>query len=81
MAGVDTVVGAQQFPNSPIENPGRGYTFEEVDAEGTEALVAAAKQAGVTRYVYLSGAGADPDAERHWFRAKARAETAVRDSG
>jgi NADH dehydrogenase len=81
MSGVDAVVGCQQFPNSPIENPGRGYTFDLVDAQGTENLVAAAKAAGVARYVYLSGAGADPNAERHWFRAKARAETAVRESG
>jgi NADH dehydrogenase len=81
MSGVDAVVGCQQFPNSPIENPGRGYTFDLVDAQGTENLVAAAKAAGVARYVYLSGAGAAPNAERHWFRAKARAETAVRESG
>jgi NADH dehydrogenase len=81
MAGVEAIVGCQQFPNSPIENRGRGYTFELVDAQGTENLVAAARTAGVTRYVYLSGAGADPNADRHWFRAKARAEAAVRDSG
>jgi len=81
MAGVEAVVGCQQFPNSPIENPGRGYTFDLVDAEGTENLVAAGKFAGVTRYVYLSGAGADPNAARHWFRAKDRAEAAVRYSG
>jgi NADH dehydrogenase len=31
--------------------------------------------------VYLSGAGAAADAKRHWFRAKWRAETAVRSSG
>ena len=79
--GAETVIGSQQFPNSPIENPSRGHTFEEVDAKGTENLVEAAKAAGVRRYVYLSGAGAAPDAEYHWFRAKWRAETAVRDSG
>jgi NADH dehydrogenase len=78
---VSAVVGAQQFPNSPIENPRKGYTFEKVDAEGTENLVRAALAAGVRRYVYLSGAGAAADAERHWFRAKCRAETAVRESG
>jgi len=81
MQGIDTVIGCAQFPNSPIENPGRGYTFEEVDAKGTENLVEAAKDAGVRRYVYLSGAGAAPDAPYHWFRAKWRAETAVRESG
>ncbi|MGH2668578.1 MAG: NAD(P)H-binding protein, partial [bacterium] len=79
--GCESVVGCQQFPNSPIENPGRGQTFEEVDAKGTENLVAAAREAGVNRYVYLSGAGASPDAKHHWFRAKWRAEGAVRESG
>jgi uncharacterized protein YbjT (DUF2867 family) len=78
---VEVVVGCQQFPNSPIENPGRGHTFEEVDAKGTENLVSAAREAGVKRYVYLSGAGASPDAPYHWFRAKWRAEVAVRESG
>jgi len=81
LAGIDTVISLQQFPKSPIENPGKGYTFEKVDAEGTENLVGAAKAAGVKRFVYLSGAGAAPDADRHWFRAKWRAETAVRESG
>ena len=81
LAGVETVIGSQQFPNSPVENPRKGYTFEEIDAKGTEALVAAAKAAGVQRYIYLSGVGASPDAKYHWFRAKWRAETAVRESG
>jgi len=81
MLGSDAVIGCQQFPNSPIENPTRGQTFEEVDAKGTENLVAVAKAAGAKRYVYVSGAGAAPDAPYHWFRAKWRAETAVRQSG
>lgn len=80
MQGVDTLIGVQQFPNSPIENPGKGYTFEKVDAEGTENLLRAAKDAGVKQYIYLSGVGAAPEG-RHWFRAKWRAETAVRESG
>jgi len=81
MRGVKVVIGTQQFPGSPMENPSRGHTFEEVDAGGTENLVAAANVAGVERYVYLSGAGAAKDAERHWFRAKWRAEEAVRRGG
>ncbi len=79
--GVQALVVALAFPNSPIEAPRRGRTFDEVDAAGTERLVAAARGAGVPRIVYLSGAGAAPDAERHWFRAKWRAEEAVRGSG
>jgi uncharacterized protein YbjT (DUF2867 family) len=80
MEGVDTVIGAQQFPNSPIENAGKGYTFEKVDAEGTENLVAAAKAAGAKQYIYLSASGAAPEGY-HWFLAKWRAEEAVRTSG
>jgi uncharacterized protein YbjT (DUF2867 family) len=79
--GVDTVISCMQFPNFPVENPRKGYTFEEVDARGNERLVAAAKDAGATRYVYLSGAGAARDAEKHWFRAKWQAEQAIAASG
>ncbi len=79
--GAEVVIGCVQFPGSPMENQRRGFTFEEIDAAGTEWLVRAAKEAGVSRYIYLSGAGAAPDAEYHWFRAKWRAETAVRESG
>lgn len=81
LRGAETVIGCVQFPNAPIENPSRGYTFEEIDAQGTENLVRAAKAVGVRQYVYLSGAGAAPDAKYHWFRAKWHAETALRDSG
>ena len=81
LAGVDTLVISLAFRNSPIEAPRRGQTFERVDAGGTEALVAAAISAGVHRLVYISGAGAAADATKHWFRAKWRAEEAVRGSG
>jgi uncharacterized protein YbjT (DUF2867 family) len=81
LAGADTLSISLAFPNSPIEAPRRGRTFERVDAAGTEALVAAALTAGVRRIVYISGAGAAPDARYHWFRAKWRAEEAVRGSG
>jgi uncharacterized protein YbjT (DUF2867 family) len=79
--GIDVIIGCQQFPNSPIENKGRDQTFQAVDAMGTENLVRAGNAAGVKRYVYISGAGASPDAPQHWFRAKWQAETAVRESG
>ena len=79
--GADALVIALAFRNSPMESPRRGQTFMAVDAAGTEHLVAAARKSGVGRLVYLSGAGAAPDATRHWFRAKWRAEEAVRGSG
>jgi NADH dehydrogenase len=79
--GVESVINAVQFPNSPIENKGKGYTFEQVDYQGTVNQVEAARAAGVRRIVYVSGAGAAPDAEKHWFVFKWRAEEAVRGSG
>src|SRR5687767_6590374 len=79
--GVEVVVHAVQFPNHPVENPRRGWTYEQVDGEGTERMVAAATKNGVRRFVYLSGAGARPGRPEPWFRAKERAERAVRGSG
>jgi uncharacterized protein YbjT (DUF2867 family)/ligand-binding SRPBCC domain-containing protein len=81
LSGVDELVISLAFPGLPVEQPRKGYTFSEVDAGGTERLVAAGKAAGVGRVVYLSGAGAGHDADRHWFRAKAVAEDAIRGSG
>ena len=81
LAGADAVVVALAFRNSPIEAPRQHQTFMEVDAGGTERVVAAAGRAGVRRIVYVSGAGAAPEAARHWFRAKWRAEEAVRGAG
>ena len=79
--GADAVVNAVQFPNSPIENKRRGWTFEEVDLNGTRHLVDAARAAGVKRFVYVSGIGAAPEAARHWFRFKWQAEQYVAASG
>lgn len=80
LEGVDALVISLAFKNLPIEAPRRGRTFMEVDAAGTARLVAAARAAGVTHVVYMSGAGARPDADRHWFRAKWRAEESLRTS-
>jgi NADH dehydrogenase len=79
--GVEAVINCVQFPNSPIENKRKGWTFEQIDYQGTVRQVEAAKTAGVRRYVYVSGVGAAPDAEKHWFVFKWRAEEAVRASG
>jgi NADH dehydrogenase len=81
LGGVDELVISLAFPGLPIEQPRKGYTFAEIDAGGTERLIAAGKAAGVGRVVHLSGAGAGHDADKHWFRAKAVAEDAVRGSG
>jgi NADH dehydrogenase len=79
--GADAVVGVVQFPNYPAEVPRKGLTFDNYDRAGTEHLLAEAKRAGAGRYVYLSGAGADPASSKTWYRAKGHAEAAVRASG
>jgi len=81
VAGVDTVVAAVQFPGHPVEVKRKGLTYDEFDRAGTENLVSAAKKAGVTRFVYLSGAGVGEGRPEEWFVAKDRAEEAVRSSG
>ncbi len=79
--GVAAVINCVQFPNSPIENKRKGRTFEQIDYQGTVTQVEAAKEARVGRFIYVSGVGATPDADKHWFVFKWRAEEAVRASG
>jgi NADH dehydrogenase len=81
MTGVRCVVAAVQFPGHPVEVPSKGLTYDEFDRKGTENLVHAAHDAGVTRFVYVSGAGAGEGRREEWFVAKDRAEDAVRASG
>lgn len=81
MTGMDVVINAVQFPNHPVENPRKGYTYMKVDGEGTVRQVQAAQAAGVKRFVYLSGAGTRVGQSYPWFQAKLKAETAVKGSG
>ena len=81
LSGAEAIVNAVQFEGYPIENPKRGLTFERVDYGGTVALLEAAKQVGVSRFIYISGAAADENATHPGFRAKGRAERAIRESG
>ena len=80
-ARADVVVHAIQFPNHPVEDPKRGRTYLEVDGEGTRTAVQVARNMGVRRFVYLSGAGAGQGRPESWFRAKDMAEAAIRESG
>jgi uncharacterized protein YbjT (DUF2867 family) len=81
LAGVSTIVDAIQFDGYPVENPQRGLTFERIDYGGALALIDAAKQAGVAQFIYISGAAADENSAHPAFRAKGRAERAIRESG
>lgn len=81
LAGAEAVVDAVQFPNSPIENPKKGFTFERIDLGGTKNLVDAAKSAGVPRFIGISGVGADETAKFHWLRFKFQEEEYIKASG
>lgn len=81
LSGAEAVVDTVQFPNSPIENPKKGFTFERIDLGGTKNLVDAAKAAGVQHFIGLSGAGAEKDAKHHWFRFKWQEEQHIMASG
>jgi NADH dehydrogenase len=64
-----------------IEEVGR-QTFERVHAKGTRRVVAAAREAGVPRFVQMSAIGARPEAgATAYHRTKAAGEEAVRTSG
>src|SRR5205814_4668224 len=78
--GAEVVIQSLAFPGFPIEKPSKGYTFEEFEHHGTARLVAAAASAGVRRYVYSSGVGADPNGRESRFRAKWAGERAIQES-
>ncbi len=77
----DAVVQAAQFPNHPVEVPTRGLTYDRYDRQGTVNVLTEAQRAGVRKFVYISGAGADPVSEKTWYRAKGLAERAIVQSG
>jgi uncharacterized protein YbjT (DUF2867 family) len=81
LQGADTIVDAIQFDGYPVENPGRGLTFEKIDYGGAVVLIEATKRAGVQQFIYISGAAADESSAHPAFRAKGRAERAIRESG
>jgi NADH dehydrogenase len=60
-----------------IRERGR-QTFERVHVEGTRRLLAAARQAGVRRWVHMSALGTRADARCRYHQTKWQAEEAVR---
>ncbi len=59
----------------------RTKTFRKTVAEGTKAVIDAAKEAGVEKIFYLSALGASQDAQTDYFRTKWEAEQVVIESG
>lgn len=73
--GHDAVVNLVALP-SHVQPRGRSH--ESVHLRGTERLVEASEETGVERFVQMSGLGADSGVKTAYFKAKRRAEEAVR---
>jgi NADH dehydrogenase len=56
-------------------------TFEKVHVEGTRNVLAAAREAGVERFIHMSALGAQQGSPSRYFDTKAQAEALVRESG
>jgi uncharacterized protein YbjT (DUF2867 family) len=81
LEGVEAIAMAVTFPNYPMELPRKGLTFERYEVHGTSNLLEEATRAGVGRFLYVSGAGADSKSDKSWYRAKGLAEEAIKASG
>jgi NADH dehydrogenase len=75
-AGRDAVVHLVGIINEKGER-----TFDRMHREATENVIAAAKLAGVRRYLHMSAMGSTEDSPSAYGRTKAAAEKAVRASG
>lgn len=90
-ADVDAVAAAIEGADAVVfaagAGPGSGAARKDtMDYGGAAKLIAAAKQAGVARYVIVSSRGADPDAPGDdtfavYLRAKGRADADLAASG
>jgi uncharacterized protein YbjT (DUF2867 family) len=61
--------------------PSRGITFERLHTEATAKVIAAAKEAGVSRLLHMSALGARADGPTAYLQTKFAAEELVRQSG
>lgn len=77
LRGHDAVVNLVALP-SHVQPTAQSH--DVVHLEGTRHLLAASERTGVDRFVQMSGLGVDAGVETAYFRAKRRAEAAVRDA-
>jgi uncharacterized protein YbjT (DUF2867 family) len=77
MAGVDAVVHLVAIPR----DFDGGASLRLVNTEGTRAVVAAMRTAGVKRLVHMGAMGVEDDPDLHYASSKAKAEALVRESG
>lgn len=74
--GVDVVISTA---NSALR--GGEDNAETVDLQGNRNLIDAAREAGVKQYIFVSALGVSPDHPAPFFRAKARTEEYLKESG
>jgi NADH dehydrogenase len=79
LAGISTVVHAAAITGDQKE-PYRG-AYDQINRAGTENLVAAARKAGVGRFVLMSGLGTAPAPAGTYMATRWSMEEAVRGSG
>jgi len=77
LAGVEAVVHLAALPR----DFDRGASLRLVNTEGTRNLLAAAREAGVRRFVHLGALGVADEPSLHYASSKARAEALVAGSG
>ncbi len=77
VAGADAVVHLAAIPR----DWDGGASLRLVNTEGTRNVLAAAKGAGIRRFVHLGAMGVADDPDLHYASSKARAMALVRDSG
>ena len=63
------------------EFAGKGITFQNLHIQATRNMVAAAKEAGIRRYLQMSALGTRKDAVSAYHKSKYLAEEEVRESG
>jgi uncharacterized protein YbjT (DUF2867 family) len=77
-SGTEAVV---YLPGLLREIPRKSITFRAVHVEGVRNVLAAAKQAGVARWIQMSALGARADTTLKYYRTKWEGEELVRASG
>jgi NADH dehydrogenase len=77
LSGVDAVVHLVAIPR----DFNGGASLRLVNTEGTRAVIAAMRAAGVDRLVHMGAMGVEDDPDLHYASSKAKAEALVRDSG
>lgn len=75
LRGTDAVVNAVSLY---VEQ--RGLSFEEIHVQGARRLAQSARDAGIERFIHVSGIGADSRSASAYVRARALGEEAVIDA-